>query len=199
MRVKTEERRQTIVETAKQLFFQQGYEATSMATIAKHVGGSKATLYNYFSSKEDVFEAVMESSTFDDVSGAFKTLSLTAPLQETLFKFGVNYLTSILTPELVSVYTMAISEARRSDVGRHFYRDGPKRGWMTFAEFLQYRANAGELKEGDFWLMSQQFKGLLEAELYMPYLLGVIDTPSKTQIELSTDRAISAFAMIYCP
>ena len=35
----------------------EGYGATSMSTIAARVGGSKATLYHYFKSKEELFDA----------------------------------------------------------------------------------------------------------------------------------------------
>ncbi len=61
MRVKSEEKRQAILEIAKDSFTKQGFEQTSMSHIAKMLGGSKATLYNYFSSKEEIFTAVMES------------------------------------------------------------------------------------------------------------------------------------------
>ena len=62
MRVKSEARRQAIIDVAKEAFCRQGFEATSMSEIASRVGGSKATLYNYFRSKEEIFIAVMESS-----------------------------------------------------------------------------------------------------------------------------------------
>ena len=39
-----------------------------MSEIAKQVGGSKATLYNYFKSKEEIFAAVMESSATRDIA-----------------------------------------------------------------------------------------------------------------------------------
>jgi transcriptional regulator, TetR family len=74
MRVKSEARRQAIVDVAKEAFSQQGFENTSMSEIASRVGGSKATLYNYFSSKAEIFAAVMESSATEQIAGAFKLL-----------------------------------------------------------------------------------------------------------------------------
>ena len=46
MRVKSEERRQAMVEVARQAFTELGFENTSMSEIANRLGGSKATLYN---------------------------------------------------------------------------------------------------------------------------------------------------------
>src|SRR5271155_6176249 len=55
-----DERRTAILKTAHAAFLADGYAATSMSTIAARLGGSKATLYNYFGSKEELFVAVVE-------------------------------------------------------------------------------------------------------------------------------------------
>jgi AcrR family transcriptional regulator len=51
MRVKSDTRREAILEIAKDLFREVGYERASMAMISARVGGSKATLYSYFKSR----------------------------------------------------------------------------------------------------------------------------------------------------
>lgn len=47
-----EERRQSILDGAAEMFAQNGYDGTSIATIATHLGVSKALLYHYYQSKE---------------------------------------------------------------------------------------------------------------------------------------------------
>lgn len=47
MRVRTEAKRDAIVEAASEVFLESGFEGASMAQIATLVGGSKATLYGY--------------------------------------------------------------------------------------------------------------------------------------------------------
>ena len=84
MRVKSEARRQAIIDVAKEAFCRQGFEATSMSEIASRVGGSKATLYNYFRSKEEIFIAVMESSATDRIAEAFKILEENTDIRFTL-------------------------------------------------------------------------------------------------------------------
>jgi len=55
-------RRDEIVRIASEAFLDAGYAGTAMSTAASRVGGSKATLYNYFPSKEELFAAcVLES------------------------------------------------------------------------------------------------------------------------------------------
>lgn len=46
--------RETLAEAACELFLEQGYEATSVADIARRAGVSRSSFFNYFSSKSDV-------------------------------------------------------------------------------------------------------------------------------------------------
>ncbi len=57
---RTARKRQEILEAAIQAFRDEGYETTSMDRIAEVAGASKRTVYNHFSSKERLFEAVVE-------------------------------------------------------------------------------------------------------------------------------------------
>ena len=62
MRVSKEpaERRQEILDTAMRLFWEKGYEKTSIADIAQAIGVAQGLCYRYFSSKEDLLEAGLE-------------------------------------------------------------------------------------------------------------------------------------------
>lgn len=53
--------RQTLIEVARQLFAQQGVENTTMSDIAKASNKSRRTLYTYFESKQDIYNAVIQS------------------------------------------------------------------------------------------------------------------------------------------
>jgi AcrR family transcriptional regulator len=51
--------RLAIEEAALELFMGQGYHATSMRQIAEHAGLALGGIYNHFSSKEEIFEAII--------------------------------------------------------------------------------------------------------------------------------------------
>ncbi|ORV50548.1 hypothetical protein AWC03_23330 [Mycobacterium europaeum] len=51
--------REQIVARAGQLFVEHGYHGTSIDAIAKAVGGSRATIYQYFESKDDIFRELV--------------------------------------------------------------------------------------------------------------------------------------------
>jgi Transcriptional regulator len=50
-----------IIEVATNLFIQNGYEKTTIEDIFRNWGGSKGSLYYYFSSKEDILDAVADA------------------------------------------------------------------------------------------------------------------------------------------
>jgi AcrR family transcriptional regulator len=57
-----DERRRQLLDLGAELFTRHGYEALSMAKIAKAAGISKALLYHYFPSKQAYFAATLEQA-----------------------------------------------------------------------------------------------------------------------------------------
>ena len=53
-------RRDEIIQTAMKLFFEHGYEATSVRMIMDEVGGEIGMFYHYFKSKDALFDAVAQ-------------------------------------------------------------------------------------------------------------------------------------------
>ncbi|RVQ65041.1 TetR/AcrR family transcriptional regulator [Croceicoccus ponticola] len=58
---KYDAKRQSIVEAAGKVFNREGFERASMSAVAREIGVDRATLYYYFSSKEDLFDDVVGS------------------------------------------------------------------------------------------------------------------------------------------
>ena len=65
-----QEKRQLIMNTALELFANNGYENTSVGDIAKAAGISKGLLYNYFRSKEELLETILNQG-IDDLMNNF--------------------------------------------------------------------------------------------------------------------------------
>lgn len=64
---KPEERKSEIVAAACQLFLSKGYDRTTMQGLMRLLGIAKGTIYHYFSSKEELFEAVIDSVAEDEM------------------------------------------------------------------------------------------------------------------------------------
>lgn len=65
---KPDERRQELIEIATRQFINQGYEKTSIRSIVKDANGKIGMFYHYFSSKEEIFEAVLKEFNTDYVA-----------------------------------------------------------------------------------------------------------------------------------
>lgn len=63
-----EERKNEILDTAEILFFNKGYQKTTIIDILEKVGIAKGTFYYYFKSKEDVMNAVIKRIIEHDVN-----------------------------------------------------------------------------------------------------------------------------------
>lgn len=197
MRVKSEARRQAIIDVAKEAFCQQGFENTSMSEIANRVGGSKATLYNYFSSKEEIFTAVMDSAAAEHFVVGFDILHENKDIETVLTELGIHYLKAILSPDILAIRNMAYSEADRSDIGRHFYENGPKRGWQLISQYLQKQQTQHVLRPCNSEIAAMHLKALFEAEIVEPYALRAVTDVSDPQLEQMVTRAVRVFLCAY--
>jgi AcrR family transcriptional regulator len=77
MKVTQEKREQsinTMVDTALTLFSEQGYDATSIRTIAQRAGISLGLMYNYFKSKEELLVEICRRGA-SDVRVSFEQVS----------------------------------------------------------------------------------------------------------------------------
>src|SRR5262249_62144598 len=73
--------RQAILAAAKRVFAQLGYEAATVRDIIRGTDLASGTFYNYFKSKEEVFEALA-----DDGAARFKPMLQAARTQATSFE-----------------------------------------------------------------------------------------------------------------
>lgn len=197
MRKKSEERRQAIIDVAASVFNEVGFERASMSEISARMGGSKATLYNYFSSKEEIFVETLHQQLGLHVEAVFETLVETDNLHAILQRFGAQYLRFCLMPEVVAIKRNVFYHAERWQIGEVLYERGPKVGWTRLSEFIRSAMDNKQLSEADPWIAGMQLRALLEAEWVEIRMLGAITGVTPAKIKDSVDRAIDAFMRIY--
>jgi len=87
----TELRKQIILEAAEKLFLTNGYEDTTMDDIATEAEFSKGTLYNYFTSKEELYLAIGTKSYEIIIEYTEKALKKQKPGVDQLKTIGSAY------------------------------------------------------------------------------------------------------------
>ena len=200
MRKKTEIKRQAILDVAADLFRETGFERASMSELCLRVGGSKATLYNYFSSKEEVFAEVLMQATEDQFQATHEALDPTLDdITQALESFGRGLLTLLYSPQVQAARRLVVSEIVRSDLGRTCYERGHARSAAEVAEFLQQAMDQGKLRQADPKIASLHLKGLLEAEWIDRFMFQMLDAVDPEQIAASVKRAVVVFMAAYGP
>jgi AcrR family transcriptional regulator len=200
MRTKSNARRQAILDVAAQTFRELGYERTTMGEIRSRVGGSKATLYNYFPSKEELFFAVIAAEVEADVEAIYTCLDPAAEsVVEALHAFGDRLLRALYAPCAIALRRLVIAEAGRSNLGVLCYEHGPKRGHGRLGAFLRAAMAQGRLPEADARVAAWHLYGLLEAELLQRGLLCAQDPVTDDEIAGCVQRAVAVFMAAYGP
>lgn len=196
MRVRTDERRRAIVEAAWGVFRQNGYDRTTMSEISEKVGGSKATLYGYFQSKEQLFSAVMEQAIGDQAELAFSRLDGDGDLASRLSEFARGYMDVRMAPDMIAIERALIAEGERSDLGERLRVQFIQPSWRRLAATLDREMQAGRLRKADPNLATWHFRGLVEADLVERRLHG---DPSVTahEVETAITAGVDAFLRAY--
>lgn len=95
-RARGEDTRDRILEAAREMFVEHGYEATTMRAIAKRVGHTPTAIYHHFRSKEALF-AELASEDFRSLAGAFRRIGGVEDPLERLVRTSATYVEFGLT------------------------------------------------------------------------------------------------------
>ncbi|MFC0155971.1 TetR/AcrR family transcriptional regulator [Xanthomonas dyei] len=198
MRVRTEAKRDAIIQAASEVFLELGFEGASMSQIAARVGGSKRTLYGYFPSKEELFVAFAKDMSDRYIDPLLDALSQSSdPVAGTLQRFGQDILSFLCKPDSIAIWQTIIGVSGRSEVGALFFNAGPEEGLQRVADFLQVKMDRGLIRRTDPSLAAHQLAALLESETLMPCLFGALKDPSPEYLHGAVQRAVEMFLAAY--
>jgi AcrR family transcriptional regulator len=125
VRIKTEVReqvlgqtRQTLLDAAAEQFARQGYDPANINTISTKAGFAKGTIYNYFSSKQALLLALIDSIAQEHLEymrSAILTVDDPAGRLERFFQAGFEYVTSHLHRARVMLNTIYSSNQEQKE------------------------------------------------------------------------------------
>ena len=196
-RVRTEEKRREIVAVATRLFEELGYDRTSMSLISEQLGGSKATLYGYFKSKEELLEAVLIYDVTEIADQLMNEFLSNKDIRQGLIKLGVAYMTRRLSPTPIANVRMVATQPNGSTIGKRFYETVLGPAWRRLANRFEMLMEAGVLNRADPWIAAMQWKGLCEWDMFERRLLGAIDAGDPDEIKRAEVAAADAFLKLY--
>jgi AcrR family transcriptional regulator len=186
-----------ILDGAREVFLNLGFDGASMGDIARIAGVSKGTLYVYFENKAELFSALVADerrSTKRDFGFDPDSLDVAAELR----RYGRSLLPYISRERNIQLVrtVMAIAE-KFARVGQDFYRDGPGRGIEHLRGFIEAHATAGRLAVDDARMAAHQLQMLFHAGIISELLYGVRDAPDEAEVARVVDEAVATFMARY--
>jgi AcrR family transcriptional regulator len=193
-RIPQEDRRAAILAAAAQVFFEQGYAATSIDAIIERIGGSKRNIYNEFGNKEGLFTALVSESADKALSALSIERFEGRNLSDVLLDFGRRLLAIYMSDALIGVYRSIMTEGFRfPDLAKDFYEKGPGRGSSRLAEVLEEAKARGEIQIDDCHRAADHFLGMVRDNLHLQVILGLRPPPSPAEAEAVVVSAINIF------
>lgn len=176
---------------ASELFDELGYERTTMSAIAARLGGSKATLYGYFPSKEDLLRAVLDHDVNEEADRLMQEFLAEKDLRSGLIRLGINYLTGHAT-RAASIRTVA-----NQPIAQEFYDGVLRPAWQRLADRFAAMMKEGRLRFADPWITAMHWKGLNEWDLLERHLLCAKAGTNPNDIVTAATAATDAFLKVY--
>jgi AcrR family transcriptional regulator len=135
-------KRRQILDGARAIFLSRGFDAASMAR-SPAAGVSKGTLYVYFESKEELFEAIVHQQCEAQAESLFDLNSGDGDVDGVLTRLGIGFIGFLCRPEKSSSLRTVIAIAdRMPEIGKKFYETGPSRGIAMLAAYLERQVDA---------------------------------------------------------
>jgi len=187
-----EERRAAILSIARRHFHDHGYGGVSMSAIAADLGGSKGTLWAYFSGKEELFAATLEALI--EEYAPFMILDVDEALEPALMRYARHFLGVMLSPKVMALNRLVIAEAPRfPEMGRIFWEQGPLRRQRALAAFFEGKIARGEMRAVGAMTAAAQFHHLCHYRLVMRTLWGVPIETDAAAVEEDTRTTVGLF------
>jgi len=189
-----------IIEAARRLFLEHGYEETSMDAIAAEAGVSKRTVYSHFRSKEMLFVEIMEAMCQHFGLTPQETIDPDSPPERYLCASAKFVLAKVMDPRMQSVMrTIAGEAAIFPEMGQRFWALGPGNMTAKITDYLRAQDAAGVLSVPDPRLSAGMFQGMVAGPTFLPMLFTGSAPWTPDDIDYIARTATAAFLVAHKP
>ncbi|MFC4558333.1 TetR/AcrR family transcriptional regulator [Virgibacillus kekensis] len=144
-----QQRRTDILAAASNVFMERGYEHTTMKHVMEAAGVSRGGLYQYFSNKEDLFEAILEEGLNDEAANTESLLTNTESHWELLMQliYGENGTPDAKMDPLASSKLEFFITGRNDERRRAYGERRYKIGLRIYADVIKAGQKAREFSD----------------------------------------------------
>jgi TetR/AcrR family transcriptional regulator len=140
-----------LLDAALDLFVAKGFAATRAEEVAAKAGVSKGTLFLYFKSKEELFEAVVRENITNQITQGMEELEAFAGTTAELLRFAMfEWWNRVGNTKASGITKLVMSEASNFPAMAAFYQDNVvKPGHQLIRSILQRGIDRGEFRTLD--------------------------------------------------
>lgn len=197
-RILSQEKRVAIIEAAVTEFERVGYETASMDKIAFDANVSKATVYNHFGSKKELFLAlIMQLKNALDEYHAIKYDAIKS-IEEQLKVFAEQDLEFVCNPRNMTLMRIGINALMNECEVTPFLRELSND--HLFNNLIQWFNDAkidGKLSFEDATFVTQQFMGNIKCFAFYPQVYGGAKLLEQHEWKHIIDNAIKIIVLLY--
>ncbi len=193
-------KRREVIEGARRVFFDKGFDGASMDEVAKVAGVSKATIYAHFASKDELFEALVLSERSGSAEHLFEVDPQVKDIAAVLHRIGVSFMTMMVRPDHIRLIRMVIGVAEKFPrIGQSFFDAGPCHGGRRLADLLLASQARGELDlhGEDAVEIAHLFFNMCNGIFVKTMMFTGAEPPSDREIEVAVRRAVRIFLASY--
>jgi AcrR family transcriptional regulator len=187
--------REAIVDAAQRLFFERGFGAVSMDELAEAAGVARRTIYNLFTSKEEIFREMLRGASAQ-LEGAFPPgVETLGDVEEVLRLIARTILRLHSHPEYVGFLRMVMVDSRQFPWIAESFAAVMDPQTDRLIRYLAHLTAMGILNCRNPVLAAHQFMGALNEITLWPRMMGRESLPIAEQ-EL-IDETVRMFAQHY--
>jgi AcrR family transcriptional regulator len=192
-------KRQQLMDGARRVFLEHGFDGASVGDIVRAAGISKGTLYAYFPSKEKLFETLVFEDKRKQAEAACLLYDSDDDPRRMLTTLGTTLIEMLVQPENVAMVRIVIgASAKFPEIGQAFYEAGAGYGIARLAEYLARMTKEGVLNTPDPERAARHFLDLCKSGMYVCQLFGrTTDLPTREEIDRNVEAAVEVFFKAY--
>lgn len=186
-----DERRGQLIAAAGEMFLQKGYRATTVDDIAQCAGMSKKTVYQIFSSKTELFDALLTEWL---APITIPVESDGRPPREVLTDALCRLVNFALSERNISMTRLLIAETSQSeDIAMALERQGIGHGKRALDQWLASEALLGTFKIDDPEDAANGLFFTAAGDFLLGLLLRTRPRPSVEDVAARVERAVAVF------
>lgn len=188
---------QEILAVASSYFLGHGYGGTSINAMARDSGISKESIYRYFSSKRELFEAVIAKG-LADYKQRLEFLEVEADpnaLTETLTVAAESILALLNSADTLALRRLIFQEAETTpEIGAYYYAIGPDAAYTYLERIFRAHRHRSEIEPAR---LARYFVALVVHYPLLRRECGVAGALSRRQISAHAAEVTSDFLAAY--